>query len=492
MRPSSDVRPAKFSRRSLLAGLGAGAPLVLAACAGPASPTSPPAQPTEAPKPAAAAPTGSVPLAAPTATIAAAAPTAAPAAAAEIQIYAIDRDQDGGWQQQAYNSDVDGFKSNNPNIKPVFNLVPGYTDQYWPKIFSLASTGQPFDIIWYPALHGGQFAWASRYQIVQPLDDLAKSANYDFSRNFFKAALDGGTYDGKIYWLNTTGEPSLPVIVFNKTALDKMGVEIPPEESGVTGNFTWDDLKVWAKSVAAKSTHAYMPHPPELIGLISQLRQYGVEMVDKGGTKLDMPKDKMTAWLQYRYDLLFTDKVSPPFTSDPVTLFLDEKVMAVHAWPVFIGSMPTVLLKGKFEPVFRLLPVLNKGEKRRSNLNMHLYGVGGTRFSKSPQAAFSYLTWITGKEFAVQGVLAGKGAPIARPDFWEDPRVYQQTPGLMLLKDLMSSIEPDFIMTNWQSTKFDQAFSNTVQKMDVEQASVNDTYEKLAKDLQAILDLSPA
>ena len=103
-------------------------------------------------------------------------------------------------------------------------------------------------------------------------------------------------------------------------------------------------------------------------------------MVDKSGKTLDMPKDKMTAWLQYRYDVLFTDKVSPPFNADPVSLFLDEKVLAVHAWPVFIDRMPKVLLKGKFDPAFRLFPVLNKGEKRRSNLNMHLYGVGGTRF----------------------------------------------------------------------------------------------------------------
>jgi hypothetical protein len=489
MRQSSHLQRMKFSRRSLLATLGAGAPVLFAACtaptpAAPAQSTAAPAQSTAAPKPTAAA--------APATTTAAAAPAQGAAAVAEIQIYAIDRDQDGGWQQQAYASDVDGFKSKNPNIKPVFNLVPGYTDQYWPKIFSLASTGQPFDIIWYPALHGGQLAWADRYQIVQPLDDLAKAANYDFSKNFFKAAIDGGTYGGKVYWLNTTGEPSLPVIAFNKTALDKLGADIPPEEMGLTGDYTWDDLKAWAKKVAPQGTPSYMPHPPELIGLISQLRQFGVEMVDKAGTKLDMPKENMTAWLQYRYDVLFTDKVSPPFTADPVGLFLEEKVLAVHAWPVFIDRMPKVLLKGKFDPAFRLLPVLKKGEKRRSNLNMHLYGVGGTRFSKNPQAAFSYLTWITGKEFAVQGILAGKGAPIARPDFWEDPRVYQQTPGEMLLKELMLNIEPDFIMANWQSSKFDQAFANTIQKMDLGQASVNDTYDKLAKDLQDILDLSPA
>jgi ABC-type glycerol-3-phosphate transport system substrate-binding protein len=235
-----------------------------------------------------------------------------------------------------------------------------------------------------------------------------------------------------------------------------------------------------------------MPHWPELIGVISQLRQFGVEMVDKAGTKLDMPKEQMTAWLQYRYDALFTDKVSPPFNADPVGLFLEEKLLSAHAWPVFIDRMPKVLLKGKFEPAFRLLPVMKAGEKRRSNLNMHLYGVANTRFSKNPQAAFSYLTWITGKEFAIQGILAGKGAPIARPDFWEDPRLYEQTPGEKLLKDLMANIEADFLQTNWQTSKFDQAFFDTIQKMDIGKAKVDDTYAALTKGLQGVLDLSPA
>jgi len=95
----------------------------------------------------------------------------------------------------------------------------------------------------------------------------------------------------------------------------------------------------------------------------------------------------------------------------------------------------------------------------------------------------------TGQPFDIIWYPALHGGQLAWASRYQ---IVQQTPGLMLLKDLMSNIEPDFIMANWQSTKFDQAFSNTVQKMDVGQASVNDTYGKLAQDLQGILDLSPA
>ena len=56
----------------------------------------------------------------------------------------------------------------------------------------------------------------------------------------------------------------------------------------------------------------------------------------------------------------------------------------------------------------------------------------------------------------------------------------------------MANIEPDFLQANWQTSKFDQAFFNTVQKMDIGQAKVDETYAALAKDLQGVLDLSPA
>ena len=77
---------AKFSRRTILIGVGAAAASLLAACGAPAAPTPAPAKPTEAPKAAApaAAPT-TAPAAAPTAAPAAPKPTEAPKPTAATQ-----------------------------------------------------------------------------------------------------------------------------------------------------------------------------------------------------------------------------------------------------------------------------------------------------------------------------------------------------------------------------------------------------------------------
>jgi ABC-type glycerol-3-phosphate transport system substrate-binding protein len=276
--------------------------------------------------------------------------------------------------------------------------------------------------------------------------------------------------------------------------LQKIGedIPIPADDGGMTGNFTWDDLKTWAKKVTAKGPFSYMPPGSYSIGDVHFWRQYGFEMVGKDGATLDLPKDPATAWLQYRYDSDKVDKTSPPLKSDSTTLFIQGQVMSAVVWPVFLGSMAD-LVKGNFEFDFRLVPVLKKGDKRRSVLNQHIYGVCDNRFSKYPDAAFSYLTWITGKEFSVQGVIAGMGACVARPDFWADQRVYDKRPGYKYIKDIMANVEPDINIANWQADKFNTGtYIPIMQKMDQGQATVAETYDALSKQIPPVLTMSPA
>jgi len=198
----------------------------------------------------------------------------------------------------------------------------------------------------------------------------------------------------------------------------------------------------------------------------------------------------MTAWLQYRYDALFTDKVSPPFNADPVGLFLEEKLLSAHAWPVFIDRMPKVLLKGKFEPAFRLLPVMKAGEKRRSTSTCTCMGwrtldSPRIRRRRSPTSPGSLAKSSQFRYPRRQGAPSLGRTSGRILDSTSKPR--REAP-----ERLDGNIEADFLQTNWQTSKFDQAFFDTIQKMDIGKAKVDDTYAALAKGLQGVLDLSPA
>src|SRR4030095_2440804 len=110
-----------------------------------------------------------------------------------------------------------------------------------------------------------------------------------------------------------------------------------------------------------------------------------------------------------------TYKVSPTPASGAINapeLFGGQKVLAVDIWPFRIQIYPATFTD--LEMGFVLTPVVNKGDKRRSMLNEHVFGI--TTASKNPEAAFKFLTWIAGKEMNVQALVQGQEGPIARAD----------------------------------------------------------------------------
>lgn len=483
----------KVSRRGFLASsalLAVVAPLA-AACSS-ATPSSAPTQAPAAQNPAPTSAAVKAPSAQPSGATPAPAATTAPASAEKVslQIYTSTGGQWKGWMDQAYKDDVDGFRTKHPNITPVVNGVPGWTDAYFPKIFTLVSTGAHFDVLWYPPRHRSHIAWAVRYHIMRSLNDLMKADQYDPAQNFLKGALESSSWDGQLYWFSYTGEPSVPVIAYNKTQIEKMGLSVPPEETGMTGNWTFDDMAEWAQAATKDGFWGFSRgnEGTQPIGSTPEMRQFGIDLVDPTGKKVEFPKEQFTSWLQYRWNLYWKWKVSPKSGTDEGKLFTDGKLLACPGWPVTLDLWPKVLVKDKFEIAFRLTPVVKKGDKRRTMLNEHVNGVAESRFCLHPQEAFEYLKWISGKEFAIQGIASGLGAPIARQDFWEDPRLYKISPNHMLLKDLMLNIEPDFLVANWRGDQFETVFGNAYQKLELNTVTVDQAATQIPKDCQALLD----
>ena len=137
-------------------------------------------------------------------------------------------------------------------------------------------------------------------------------------------------------------------------------------------------------------------------------------------------------------------------------VFGGQKLLAYDVWPFFIQILPETY-KGKFDVDFVLAPTVKKGDKRRSGLNEHVFGV--TTASKNPNEAFKVVSWFGSKELNVQGVIQGQKGPIARPDFWADQRVFDKHPAYKKLLPIMQSIEPDFTVANFRGEEFDNAYA---------------------------------
>lgn len=496
----------RVSRRGILKGTFLGglsvlAVPLLAACSGssttPAAPTAAAASqaaPTQAPA-AAAAPT-SAPAAAPTtAPTAAAASQAAPAAAAPssgqkvtIRAHMVKKSDVSDWIAQGLKENVDGWTDKHPNITVTLETVPGWTDTYIPKILSMVSAGQIGDSVWYPPRHRSSIAWGVRYNVVRDLNTLAQAANYDM-KQFYQGALDASTWQGKTYWMDYIGEPVVPLIAYNKTKLDAMGVGEPKDD------WTFDDLVTWAKSLSKNGTFGYYRADAgdDDFGGGPFFRQWGIEATDKEGKKATFldTKDAFVAALKFRADLINTWKVSPApsaGTIDVTALLGSQKLVSGDIWPFRIQGYPAAFKS--FQWGFVQTPVVKAGDKRRSMLNEHVFGV--TQASKNADAAFTFLTWICGKEMNVQGIIQGAKSTIARPDVWQDSRIYEKYPTYKKLQPIMENIEADYFVGNFRGEEFDAAFAQAYDAMELGKAQPEDTANQIQKLTQAVLDKDPA
>jgi maltose-binding protein MalE len=393
------------------------------------------------------------------------------------------------WIQKGWDQDIDGFKQKNPNTKVSLETIPGWTAEYIPKILSLAAAGTLGDAVWYPPRHRSHIAWGTQYKIVTDLVPLAQTANYDLKTNFFPGAVDANSFEGKTYWMSYISEPIVPIIVYNKTKIKAMNLPEP------TDDMTFDDLLTWAKSGTKDGVFAYARgmRGVEPFGGGPFLRQHGVEPVDQTGKKATFldNKDAFVRALQWDYDLINTHKVSPSPAAGAVNLgelFGSQKLLAADVWPFIITVWPATFKD--FEMGFALTPMVNKGDKRRTMLNEHVFGI--TTASKNADSAFKFLTWIGGKEMNVQSLIQGDKGPIARADVWNDDRIYAQVPTLKKLLPLMQNIEPDFFVSNFRGEEFDTAYQSVGDAMELDKMKPAQAAEEIQKACQAVLDKEPA
>ncbi len=396
------------------------------------------------------------------------------------------------WIQQGLQQDIGGFKEQYPNITVQLETVVGWTDKYFPKILTLASSGELGDLLWYPPRHGSAFSWAVKDQLVRDLNPLAQTAKYD-KNQFFPGALEGNTLDGKWYWMPYIAEPIVPVIAYNKTKAQLMGLETPSDD------WTFDDLANWAKSGTRPGqapTYGFYTGDwgGDPFGSGPFLRQYDVEPVDQSGKKATFFNggNGFTDALQFRFDLGNTWRVLPvaPPTGgiNQDKLFAGQQLLSAPVWPFRIQNYPRMFTD--FEMDFVLVPTVHKGDKKRSMLNQHVFGI--TSVSKNPAESFDVLSWMCGKDMNIQGLLIGPKGPSARADFWQDQRIYQKYPTYTKLKPVMENIEPDYYVANFHGEDFDSAFSKVFGQMTAGKLAVESAAQQIQQVCQAVLDQPPA
>lgn len=458
---NTERSPRKLSRRAFLAASGATMAGVLMAACAPA------------------------PAAAPSAPASGAAPAAAKTV---VRAHMVQKQDVSDWIQMGLTQDIDGFVSDNPDIDLQLETVPGWTAEYIPKILSFTAAGSLGDLVWFPPRHRSHIAWGTSYGIVTDMAPLAESAGYDFLANFYAGAVDVNSYEGKTYWMSYISEPIVPVIAYNKTKVEEMGIGLPSDD------WTFAELSEWAQAGTTDEMFGYYrADRGGSFGGAPYLRQWGVEPTSEDGlraTFMDTPSEFVGA-LKFTYDLMNTWNVSPTPAAGAINapeLFGGQRVLAVDIWPFRIQIYPATFTD--FEIDFVLTPVVSRGDARRSMLNEHVFGL--TTASANPDAAFKCITWFCGKEMNVQALVQGQKGPIARADVWADERIYEGAPAYRKLKPIMDNIEPDYLVANFRGDEFDQAYQQAYDLLELGEIQPEVAAEQIQQLCQEVLDKEPA
>ena len=218
-----------LSRRSLLAGLGAGAAALLAACAAPAAPTATPApaaKPAEPAKPAEAAKPTEAPKPADAAKPAAAAP--ATKAGATKLVFVT---QSGQLSENRYNPILAKYKEKAPSVDVEVIWAGASAAELQQKTLTLIAGGTPGDVFWTHTYTNAGLA--KRKVPANLLDYTKKDASFKLD-SFFDAAVKYFEQAGGQYAIPR--ETTSTVLVYNKKLFDESGVKYP------AADWKWDNF----------------------------------------------------------------------------------------------------------------------------------------------------------------------------------------------------------------------------------------------------------
>jgi ABC-type glycerol-3-phosphate transport system substrate-binding protein len=404
--------------------------------------------------------------------------------AVTIRIHTNQGDQWYGWWKKAWDDNVAGWRSEHPNItlefEPTANL-----DAHYAAVMTHVAAGTLGDIVHARGVHRHHMSWGSEYNIVRDLMPLVEQTGHDLDQ-YYPGVIAQSTYEGKLYYMPHTSEPTCPVVAYNRDHVEAMGQDEP------NNDWTFEDLVEWGTALSTPDVwgyHVASAHGRS-VSTAAEYRQWGVKMVSDDG-KTALPEDKdvenLAACLDYRNKLIYEYKTMPPPEAEfPINdMMVAGRLASCTFWPVMLGRLP-VLVGDRFRIGWVLTPLDAPGSARRSRLHEHVHGL--TVSSKNPEEAFETLVFHSSLEFTVQGMLAGMSATVGRPDFFHDPRSLRINPQLAIISPVMDNIEPDFTCANFRGPEFEREWGANYDLVMLNRLSPREGAETIKRDCQDVLN----
>jgi len=340
--------------------------------------------------------------------------------AEQFEIHFVTWKPDPGW---FWDKAIADFESENPAIKVTRDIGPNSSTDFHDLVTQKLKNRDPrtdvffMDVIW-PA----EFASAGW---ARALDDYFPKEE---QKKFLQGPILANTYEGKIYGVPVFVDAGL--LYYRKDLLEKYNFG-PPKD--------WPDLVRQAKWILARE------HDPYLKGFSGQFKQYeglvcdmmeyilgnGGRIVDERELKplLDQPRaveavrfvrDEIIGQISHRGALSYQEPES-------LALFVQGRAIFHRNWPYAwkaANDPKTSKVAGKVG----MMPLPGfPGFKGVAALGGWQLGI--SRFSRKPEAAWKFVSFLTGEKMQKQIALV-LGRPPSRKAAYRDPEILKQNPNL--------------------------------------------------------------
>lgn len=367
------------------------------------------------------------------------------------------------------------FSQKYPNVKVEFEEFP--SSEYWTKLLTLHASDQLGDLAWGWNAQGQLASWGHQ-GVVRALDDLAKADKYDLTQ-FYAGAIEADRWEGKLWAVPTVGHPGEVTLFFNRNLLDAGGMRYP--------DVSWklDDLVEAARRLAKPDVWGY-GSSRSYFQMMVRLRAFGGELLSPDGKRTLLSSVGSKAALQWEYDMIGKHRVAPSpaepqgsgamFQNGTMALF-SSNVATVTTWRRPIGE--------RFSWAATLFP---PGPSGKRGTSLHTNTMHLTRQTKRAREGWELMKLLCSHEVGVQKILMESGSPGARPDVWNDQRLWDHEPWYRAGAALMAEARPPGVAFNLRTPEVNTAFEKGLPDIWLSNVSPAAGAEQIAHTLQGILD----
>lgn len=420
--------------------------------------------------------------------------TAVPAEGGIIELRHLLRAGDLGAR---YDTKLQQFSQDHPNLKAVIEPIPGGDVEYVPKVMAMHAAGTIGDSCWTSIGSVNHFQYADM-GITIPLDDLIESSGFD-SSPFYPGSWESSKYLGQVYGLPENAHPGAAFLVYNQTLFEQEGVD-PPNE-----NWTLDHLLETAKHFTRDSRGdgridmwGFNPSLGRLVVMLVRcFSGYEYDVINPEGTTATINQPKTKEALRWVTSLYQEHKVAPTPAALEMgfnQLFMAGKV-AMFQTGCWGGPGLTNAMKAQRDfPMEWWVAPLPKGPSGVMGSHAEADCMCVTSQSKYKQEAFELITYFVDME---AGVLRGieYGCAGAREDQYQDERLRGTlfTHDDVALFDIYNRVNatagPYFYPANLQGQEAFSVYDMALQPLWLGEAEPTDAFfDEANRQVQTVLD----